>query len=213
MGKPGKVPPQKSVPKSEEQKDRNKCAQLDIDEACKHVANEFGSSDPRFVKGLVMQLIGACQRDGEVSECDLDFLLSVVKGNKPQDQLEAMLLAQMAVIDLTFFENRNNLQWFEYASPRDDSTIAMSKLARTFIMQIDAFKRYRSKGEQNVTVQNVTVSDGGQAIVGDVHQEARAADTPASPHPPALSYSEERPMEPIGQSASYPVLVERKASK
>ena len=208
MGKPGKVPPQKSAPKSEEQKDRNKCTQVDIDEACKHVANEFGSSDPRFVKGLVMQLVGACQRDGEVSECDLDFLLSVVKGNKPQDQLEAILLAQMAVIDLTFFENRNNLQWFEYASPRDDSTIAMSKLARTFIVQMDALKRYRSKGEQNVTV-----SDGGQAIVGDVHQEAKAADTPASPHPPALSYSEERPMEPIGQSASYPVLVGRKASK
>ena len=59
MGKPGKVPPQKSAPKSEEQKDRNKCTQVDIDEACKHVANEFGSSDPRFVKGLVMQLIGA----------------------------------------------------------------------------------------------------------------------------------------------------------
>ena len=160
-----------------------------------------------------MQLIGACQRDEKVSEHDFNFLLSVVKGIEPRDQLEAMLAARMAVIDLTFFENRNNLQWFEYASPRDDSTIAMSKLARTFIMQMDEFKRYRSKSEQNVTVQNVTVSDGGQAIVGDVHQEAKAADTPASPHPPALSYSEERPMEPIGQSASYPVLVERKASK
>jgi hypothetical protein len=59
MGKPGKVPPQKSVPKSEEQRDLNKRAQADIDKACKQVANEFGSSDPRFVKGLVMQLIGA----------------------------------------------------------------------------------------------------------------------------------------------------------
>ena len=146
--------------------------------------------------------------DGEVSECDLDFLLSVVKGIKPQDQIEAMLAAQMAVIQLTLFENRRILRGIEYVAQRDDAAITISKLARTFIVQMDALKRYRSKGEQNVTV-----SDGGQAIVGDVHQEAKAADTPASPHPPALSYSEERPMEPIGQSASYPVLVERRARK
>jgi hypothetical protein len=89
----------------------------------------------------------------------------------------------------------------------------MNKLARTYMMQMDALKRYRSKGEQNVTVQNVTVSDGGQAIVGDVHQEAKAADAAAIQTPPALSYSEERPMEPIGQSAGHPVLVGREASK
>jgi hypothetical protein len=213
MGKPGKVPPQKSIPKSEDQEDLERRAQADIDEACKHVANEFGSSDPRFVKGLLMQLVGACQRDGEVSERDLDFLLSFVEGNKPLDQLEAMMLAQMAVIGLTFFEDRRILQGIEYVAQRDDAVSTMCKLARTYMMLMEALKRHRSKGEQNVTVQNVTVSDGGQAIVGDVHQEAKAADTPASPHPPALSYSEERPMEPIGQSASYPVLVERKARK
>ncbi len=41
-----------------------------------------------------------------------------------------------------------------------------NKLAHTFAAQMEALKRYRSTGEQRVTVQNVTVSDGGQAIVG-----------------------------------------------
>ena len=33
-------------------------------------------------------------------------------------------------------------------------------------MQMEALKRYRMGGEQRVTVQHVTVNDGGQAIVG-----------------------------------------------
>jgi hypothetical protein len=43
----------------------------------------------------------------------------------------------------------------------------MNKTARTFTIQLEAFKRYRSKGEQKVLVQHVNVSEGGQAIGGD----------------------------------------------
>jgi hypothetical protein len=35
---------------------------------------------------------------------------------------------------------------------------------------MEALKRYRTGGEQKVTVQYVTVTDGGQAIVGNVTQ-------------------------------------------
>jgi hypothetical protein len=46
----------------------------------------------------------------------------------------------------------------------------LNKLARTFTAQLEALKRYRTGGEQKVTVQHVSVSDGGQAIVGNVAQ-------------------------------------------
>jgi hypothetical protein len=39
-------------------------------------------------------------------------------------------------------------------------------------MQMEALKRYRTGGEQKVTVQHVSVSEGGQAIVGNVTQPA-----------------------------------------
>jgi hypothetical protein len=42
-------------------------------------------------------------------------------------------------------------------------------------MQMEALKRYRTGGEQKVTVQHVTVVEGGQAIVGNVTQSAREA--------------------------------------
>jgi hypothetical protein len=43
-------------------------------------------------------------------------------------------------------------------------------IARTFATQMEALKRYRTGGEQKVTVQHVSVSEGGQAIVGNVTQ-------------------------------------------
>jgi hypothetical protein len=52
-------------------------------------------------------------------------------------------------------------------------------LARTYAMQMEALKRYRTGGEQKVTVQHVSVSEGGQAIVGNVTQPAGG--TPEKP--------------------------------
>ncbi len=50
----------------------------------------------------------------------------------------------------------------------------MSRLARTFPAQIEALNRHRSHdrslGEPVITVQNVSVGDGGNAIVGNVTQ-------------------------------------------
>ena len=45
---------------------------------------------------------------------------------------------------------------------------ALGRLARTFPAQMEALNRYRSKSEPAVTVQNVSIQDGGKAIVGNV---------------------------------------------
>ena len=39
---------------------------------------------------------------------------------------------------------------------------------RTFTTQMEALRKYRTGGEQKVTVQHVTVNEGGQAVVGNV---------------------------------------------
>ena len=54
----------------------------------------------------------------------------------------------------------------ETIQQRDSAERALNKLARTFAMQMEALKRYRTGGEQKVTVQHVSVNEGGQAIVG-----------------------------------------------
>jgi hypothetical protein len=182
----------------------------DVKTAHELLQNALGTSDPDFLHGLLEVLKVVSKIDGKVEEGNLNFFLSVVRGIEPQDQLEAMMAAQMALINLTLFEYR--CLFAGDPSCRNDAMTAMNKLARTYAAQMEALKRYRSKGEQKVTVQHVTVSDGGQAIVGDVHQPAKAADKLASPYPPALAHSKQRPME-IGQSDDQPVAVKRRARK
>jgi len=54
----------------------------------------------------------------------------------------------------------------------DSAARALSRLTRTFPAQIEALNRYRSHGEHAITVQSVSVGDGGKAIVGNVTQHA-----------------------------------------
>ncbi len=58
---------------------------------------------------------------------------------------------------------------------QDSAERAFNKLARTFASQVEALKRYRTGGEQKVTVEHVTVNEGGQAIVGNVSHGGRGS--------------------------------------
>ena len=62
----------------------------------------------------------------------------------------------------------------------------VNKFARTFTHQMDTLHRWRSAPEQKVTVQNVSVSDGGQAIVGNVTQNTVDKDKAAITNPPPI---------------------------
>jgi hypothetical protein len=50
-----------------------------------------------------------------------------------------------------------------------------SKLSRTVAGHVEAPKRYRTGGQQKVTVEHVTDNQGGQAIVGSVTAGGGAA--------------------------------------
>ena len=61
----------------------------------------------------------------------------------------------------------------------------VNKFARTFTGQMDTLHRCRSGPEQKVTVNNVSVNEGGQAIVGSVtHKRCRQRQPDATNSPP-----------------------------
>src|SRR5262245_28781931 len=114
-------------------------------------------------------------------------MLSVMKGIEPKDQVEALLAAQMAAVHMATMTFARRLAHVEDIPQQDSAERAFNKLTRTFTTQMDALKRYRTGGEQKVTVQHVSVSEGGQAIVGNVTQAAReTARDKAARSPPAL---------------------------
>ncbi len=82
---------------------------------------------------------------------------------------------------------------------------------RTFTAQMEALKRYRTGGEQKVSVQHASVSAGGQAIVGNVTQAARDAAPDKTVAPPALTDARTAPMPIVHEPKREPVPLRRKS--
>jgi len=141
----------------------------------------LGTTDYDFVDGLLRQLTNAGLDGDKANEANINFLLAVVRDAKPKDQLEAMLLAQMAVVHTTSMVFARRLRDAETLQEQDSAERALNKLYRTFAVQMETRKRYRVESEPQVTVNNVAVNEGGQAIVGNVTQTASASPVPALP--------------------------------
>jgi len=132
------------------------------------LARAMGSTDAAFHHELLLQVANASGKGPKPSESALNFMLAVIDGIGPRDQTEAMLAAQMAAVHMATMTFARRLQHVENIPQQDSAERAFNKLARTFAVQIETLKRYRTGGEQRVTVQHVTVNEGGQAIVGAV---------------------------------------------
>ncbi len=155
-------------------------AQVTFDHAARAVAlpvfmESLGTADEDFMNGLSMQLVRLAWNGSIVNEQDFKFLLATVAGVEPKDEVEAMLAAQMAAVHSATMAGARQLKVAKSSQQRGTSGRAFNKLARTFVAQVEALKRYRTGGEQNVTVKHVTVNDGGQAIVGNVATGGRGA--------------------------------------
>jgi len=168
------------------------------------LTDAVGTSDLEFYNGLVQQLANASSANGRLDERNLNFMLAIIKDIKPKDQVEAMLAAQMAATHMAILKFAQLLGQLDTLPQMDSITRAFNQLERTFAAQMEALKRYRTGGEQKVTVQHVSVSEGGQAIVGNVTQTARGpVPERAADVPPALSHSKDTPM---------PLVIERTCS-
>jgi hypothetical protein len=151
----------------------------------------IGTSDPDFYDGLMGHVVNASRQQNALSQSGTNFMLSVVKGIEPRDQVEAMLAAQMAAVHTASMTFARRLANVENIPQQDSAQTAFNKLARTFAAQVEALKRYRSGGEQKMTVQHVHVAEGGQAIVGNVSAPAPGGGSPAKTEeqPHALGYA------------------------
>lgn len=175
------------------------------------VMDALASADEDFLNGIMYQLGNASAHGQDIDERELNFMLSVIKGIEPRDQLETMLAAQMAAVHVTTMA---------FAHVASANIIAFNKLTRTFAMQMEALKRYRAGAEQKVALQHVSVAESGQAIVGNVTQAPRengrekAAQEKAATPPLTLPDANVVPMPIRGKSKEHgPLPVRRKSNK
>ncbi|QND57400.1 hypothetical protein [Mesorhizobium huakuii] len=140
----------------------------DQDVGCALLKEAMGTTSDDFAKGMIGQLVNIGSQGQVVDESGTNFALAIVGGIAPQDQVEAMLAAQMAAVHMATMTFARRLANVDTIPQQDSAEKTFNKLARTFSAQVEALKRYRSKGEQRVIVERVTVEKGGQAIVGNV---------------------------------------------
>jgi hypothetical protein len=145
--------------------------------------------------GLLNQLARVKSRENEEPASQtVGFLLSVVKNTQPRNELEAMLLAQMATchkmaMDLT--SRLNNPEEYRL----------FLKLMKTFADLKKTFDHGRRVSEQSFMVQNMTVKDGGQAIVGNVTPlSAEPTEEKSAVSPPRLPDARAVPLPHVNES-------------
>ena len=190
------------------------------------VMDAFAASDGRFAEMLLGQISEATRIGETLNARQVNQALATVIAIAPRDETEALLATQMLAIHHATMTAARRLNHVDNIAQQDSASTMLNKLARTFTMQMDTLKRYRSTGEQVMTVQHVTVNQGGQAIVGDVTNTDGAntkKDTqshePKSPttesRPPLLGHIEadQAPVPRPGRARQDSVQVPRSASR
>ena len=147
------------------------------------MSDALGVSDRDAMHGILRQLVKASVNGERPDAVNLAFMISMVKSIKPRDAVEAMLVAQMVSVHVMAMRSAHQLGNAEDIARQDSASRALARLARTFPAQIDALNRYRNNGEPAITVRNVSVQDGGKAIVGNVTQHARVIVSDKGPAP------------------------------
>jgi hypothetical protein len=136
------------------------------------MADALGVSDRDAMHGILRQLVKASVNGNKPDAATLAFMISMVESIKPRDSIEAMLVAQMVSVHVMAMRCAHHVAIADDIARQDSAVRALGRLARTFPAQIDTLNRYRNNGEPAITVRNVSVGDGGKAIVGNVTQHA-----------------------------------------
>src|SRR5258708_38798247 len=208
--RPGTERPEAEKPRAARpQVARPEAAKLEIEYA--PIMKALGTADIDFLMGLLGQISNAGSQGRD--PVGVNFMLAVIKGIQPRDQVESMLATQMAAVHMASMTLARRLAHVEDIRQQDSAERAFTKLTRTFAAQMEALKRYRTGGEQKVTVQHVTVSDGGQAIGGNVTHGSRkeaagsreAAAQKSAASRPLLADAKTPPMPIIEESKRAPV--------
>ncbi len=149
------------------------------------LAEALGAADRDAMHGILRQLVKASVVGQKPDEANLAFMISTIKSIAPKDSIEALLVSQMVSVHMAAMRCACRLACTDDLAQQEGIARAMTRLSRTFAAQMEALNRHRNSDERAITVQNLSVQDGGRAIVGNVTQHAHliGADPGVAPRP------------------------------
>ncbi len=125
----------------------------------------IGVENEKVGEHLMLQLVSSFRSPDDMSR--IGASQGFMHGMNPSDNIEAMLCSQMiGAHNLAMELIRRSFLEGQTAEGVDLNVNSATKLLRAFSAHFEALNRYRGKGQQKVTVEHVTVNNGGQAMIG-----------------------------------------------
>ncbi|HLO78345.1 MAG TPA: hypothetical protein VK196_17955 [Magnetospirillum sp.] len=141
------------------------------------LCDTFGTGDFSLANEMAGQVMNAVHFKGTsapINQADWNAAVAMVHGIGPRDAAEAMLAVQMVAAHHAALECMRRAM--EQSPSQIDHFQKLSntatKLLRTFPAQMEALRRYRSKGEQRVVVQHQHVNVSAEQAAVQVNAPA-----------------------------------------
>lgn len=149
------------------------------------ICDTFGTGDGYFADGLLAQIANVARTGKDLTTRELNVMVAMVHAIEPRNPVEALLAAQMAAVHEATMVAARRLNHIGTIEQQNSASNMLNKLARTFTTQMEALKRYRSTGEQNVRVTHQHVSvPANQAVVGINQGGGGDDENPGQSHAP-----------------------------
>jgi hypothetical protein len=138
----------------------------------------LGTTSSDFVNATLVQIQNASRMpSGGISETSVNAVLAIIEAAEPKNEIEAALAIQMActhAVTMAVLSRAGGA----YGGDRHVAIMASAgaRLLNAFTAQIETMRRLRNGGTQIIRIERVEVSDGGQAVIGNVKATSPARD-------------------------------------
>ena len=134
----------------------------------------MGTSSSAFVDASLIQLQAAARLPGGgISEIAVNSALAVIEAVAPKDEIEGALAIQMACTHTAAMAILARMDGYCRIQSTAICAAAAARLMRAYVAQLEALRRLRHGSSQHVLVEHVHVSEGGQAVIGNVSSAGR----------------------------------------
>ncbi len=138
------------------------------------MSEALGTADHELNNYLLAQVAGTFEgtvssdgHDNKAALAAINMAMAILNGIQPQDEMAVQMIGVHNVAMAAIRRGMLKDQTFVGIQANADRA---TKMLRTFAVQMEALKKYRTGGQQKTIVENVNVNEGGQAIVGTVNQ-------------------------------------------
>lgn len=128
--------------------------------------NALGVTRINDFNALLKDVGNIVSEKGKIDDGAFNDALAMIAGIGPRDTVEALLASQLLAVHHATMTAARHLKGSDTITQQDSNGTLLNKLMRTFTTQVETLKKYRSTGQQKMTVEHINVFPGGQAAVG-----------------------------------------------